>query len=163
MRQSPLQLEQLFFPKTIVEARPPVDGKAGEMPGPQLRAVAVVEQHQTLHANLFLDWDDGNKSPYGVHVIAYGIFRLHEEHLANVGVLSSAVLNATTLLMSSLREHVANVSARAPYGEIFLPLIALEERDIEIRLNDNDLASRLGIPDLDVDSHAAPGKSKKRA
>lgn len=163
MRQSPLQLDRLFFPKTIVEARPAVDGKTGEMPVPQLKAVAIVERGGTLHANLFLDWDDGSKSLYDIHVIAYATFRLREEHLVGVEVLSSAVLNATALLMSSLREHVANVSARAPHGEVFLPLIALDERDIEIHLDDDELANKLGIPRADIDSHAAQSKSKKRA
>lgn len=156
MKYHPLQLKQVFirevvskpaatsnFAKTIDLTVNPVFGRGTDDPGQWQVAVDVIFQA-----------GKGESDPlqYSGHIEVMGIFRMDPTGMDEKRILQTVAVNATTMLYSTARETLANLTARGPHGAYLLPTITFSDQTLTLP----------ATPKEKDEEYKAPAKAGKR-
>jgi len=135
MRQSPLLLDSIFYPVSRVSANPAAPN--GEMGEVEIAANILFAETRKFYVNINVEWGKPESSPYSIHCNAHAICRIAKEIQTTRAELERMAFNGAAILLSAAREHIAQITARAPYGEVFLPAIILESTDFKLAFEDS--------------------------
>lgn len=122
---TPLQLEQYFFPKVAVTANPQFDpNKPVEISEPKLDV--MVRRHQSdanrfaVEVRLRLPSTAEENCPYSVELEAFAAVKSTGEVPGNL-IENVIAHNSAHLLYGASREMIALITGRGPFAPLFLP------------------------------------------
>ena|SRR5579872_2914565 len=140
MKHSPLQLLRYLVPEASCSANAKFDPEKGLEGGTeQLSVTAVVSQQKapdnfvghswTVEMTIFQKLKEGQNFPYKFEITLIGFFACgnglppaaEEERFVRV--------NGSSMLYGAAREIVRSLTARGPWGELFLPAISFYDQD----------------------------------
>lgn len=129
----PLQLEQIIFTHVevvaIPEHVPPTDQKTPLLPGPQnqLDVQASVNDPKQWSATMttVLNPEKTTDFPYSLHLECTALFRVLDETLTPPETHRGVTITGHNVLFGAIRETVAWVTSRQPYGPFIFGLSVL--------------------------------------
>ncbi|MFZ1547899.1 MAG: hypothetical protein WAT12_12510 [Candidatus Nitrotoga sp.] len=129
MSQFPLQLKQYFFTQIECKANPQYD-QAGNAMGSKIDCKFAVNpidgQEDALGIELTV-WVDANTSenpPYSFRVSAFGVLNIAQNTSIEVAT-QLANVTGMQILVGAVREEIARITSRGPWGAFMLPIILL--------------------------------------
>jgi len=134
------QLETFFYPRLAVESNPEFKVKLGSHSFPEIDGQLIFESKQAFMCNMSLSIDNSveNNSPYDISLQIFARFKCDKplDLKPNVDqflpsqelhVLKTAVIG---ILVGGLREFVATITARQPWGPFILPTVDSNSIDL---------------------------------
>lgn len=122
MIQSPLQLEQHFFTRIELQAHPEADPETQA----QFETHVVCARHEDdprrwmITLTAFTADDEESVSPYTGEIEIIGMFKVNDDY-PEEKMAKMAHVNGAALLYGSVRELLANLTARGPFPQVMLP------------------------------------------
>jgi len=141
MAEYPLQLERYFFTHQEVVANPDHIAN-GRKDGSQLKSEVnanLVEGRSNAFAvsvRVFLDNESSDNPPYFFHIEAFGIFVLASDLPSEASQQLATTSGA--ILIGAIRERLADLTSRGPWGGFMIPPIPVEFQASAIRSESND-------------------------
>ncbi len=133
MKAPPIRLLDQHYDRVSVEAAP--DHVPGEGPGWELRTTVTLRQNPenertwVVFLEITLGQEDGKpRVPYELQARAVGAFETHPK-LAAEDAAKLVAVTGTSILYSGLRDFLATITARGPWGPFLLPTVSF--RDLE--------------------------------
>lgn len=129
MNAYPLRLERYLFPVQEVRANPAHDPSKG-LHGSHVRSdvhVAQVDEQPrriVVEVSVCLDEAASDNPPYFFNITAFGVF-IAEESATYDAAASLASLHGPQVLIGAIREHLALLTSRAPWGPFVLNIVPL--------------------------------------
>jgi preprotein translocase subunit SecB len=129
MATSPPQLDRYFFPYQEVRANPEHDANenwSGTKVKANVNCFPVDEGVNTFAVELVVSSDDESSEnpPYFFNIQVFGYLVVESEiELATAQRIAEAT--GTTVLVGAIREHLASLTARGPWGTFLLPVLSL--------------------------------------
>lgn len=142
MRPSPLQLNQLFFEKFLIEVNAELLEKSERQAFPsgsdEFEGVNLVsgvtcfpltgkppeaEQDYLVRLNFGIPNDTGTQCRYAVDVVVVGAFTVISEKIPSSERENFVLVNGASLLYGAIRDQVAALSARSLPGQLLLPTV----------------------------------------
>lgn len=124
---TPLQLDEYFFPHVQVTADP----QAGEPDDSNMEYNVVVsivkdgnEKNHQYQVALQISSNpetEEKRQPYFIDIVAIGFFRVHPDWPDPEKLLN---INGASILYSAAREFIITITARGPWGPEMLPAIS---------------------------------------
>lgn len=173
MKKSPAQILEIFYPALSYEANTQADSSTF----PPTMAVTISagvaycsdDEHMV---KLTLRQDSvAENIPYTVSLEAYAVFTFDKEYAREFygsNVVPSLSLNVASIVLSSVREMLANATSRGPYGSAFIEGVVLDLENVEITFEEdlNEMIPRifgLMTPQKKVTkSSSGSGKGKRK-
>ncbi|MCO5102138.1 MAG: hypothetical protein M9885_14815 [Burkholderiaceae bacterium] len=134
----PLRLKDLIFPAISVSALPPTPGTHGEVAHPhELDPETLAysfrfdlgEEQRSASAGLRVRSEEsapGRGAPYRVDVEAFALFEANgHEHVDDKAMLMRRY-SAAAALLGAIREQVATLTSRGPWGTAWIPMVSIE-------------------------------------
>lgn len=136
MKNSPLQVGEIVYTDVSIRARPGVSAEAREQTLPVQVEAEILYDDDGDHFALVRVRQLEESLPYTLDVAVFANFLLDAQGckeayrtMFNPGVIGA---NIARVLYSSLKDMIATVSARAPYGAARMPTLLLEPSDVSI-------------------------------
>lgn len=129
MSQFPLQLKQYFFTQIECNANPDYDPTANTM-GSKVDCKFAVNpvdgQEDALGIELavWVDADASDNPPYSFRISAFGVLNIAPGTAIEAATQLANVLGAQ-ILVGAVREEIARITSRGPWGAFMLPIIPL--------------------------------------
>lgn len=129
---NPFLLEDLLFPVLEVRTNPKHDTQ-GERAGTLLQYGQQIQKVEGQPGRFGLvvsvRTDDANSKnpPYTFNVEAYAIFNLGEGAVDNEETAKRVVQNGLPMVMGAIRQKIAELTARAPWGRFLINSVGLPE------------------------------------
>jgi len=127
----PIQLEQVLFTKCSVIAVPdhvPVEGQEVAMPVNQISVIPNPDTDQKrsfiVQMNTVINPEMDKLSPYSIVVECFAQMRASEE-LSDEEALKGVTINGHSVCYGAIRETVAWLTSRQPYGPLMLGMSVL--------------------------------------
>ena len=126
----PIQLEQLFFVKSLVEAIPdhaPIEGQPTATPHNEISLAKVPDQTGVFNftmktvVNPSLD----KASPYFIEMECIALLRV-DDTLTEDEAKRGLIITGHSVAFGAIREAVAWLTGRQPYGQLMLGLSVLQ-------------------------------------
>lgn len=135
MKHSPLQLLRYLVPETFCTANPKFESTKGIEGGPeQLSVNAVVTQQKapenfpghswTAEMTITQKLKEGQNLPYEFEITLIGFFACRDGLPPAAEEERYVRVNGSSMLYGAAREIVRSLTARGPWGELFLPSIS---------------------------------------
>lgn len=134
MRNSPLRLKELFFPKVAVAARVPANPESVsreiEIDDLDIRfGLDINKDGNQASAGLKIiskaDSAD-NASFYDIEIEAFANFEVHALEHQDAMAVYLRKFAAAAALIGAAREQVALMTSRGPWGVVMLPIISMD-------------------------------------
>jgi len=136
MKKSPLQIEQVVYTDVVIRAKPSAKEKLHEDLPVTAEAAVFYGADKNNFATLSIQQND-DTYPYVIEVSAFASFTLDAEGCKDAykGAFNPRVVgvNVARVLLSSVRDMVASITARSPWEVAKVPTILLEPTDVAIR------------------------------
>ena len=140
MKKSPLQLLRYIVSEASCAANPTFDlKKAFGTASEQLSVGVKVNQQQSPEGAPWHSWTveitisqkstEGQNLPYRFEVTLVGFFACRGPLPADVEESRFVQINGSSMLYGAAREIVRSLTARGPWGVLFLPCISFYEMD----------------------------------
>lgn len=132
MKKPLFALETLFYPEVSTKANTDYDSSSLEQ---QTDPVARVFVNKTgsnkyqIGVGIILA-KEVNSDPYSLEILGLGVFNI-DESLSEEEQLKLIAKNGPNLVYGGIREFIATVTGRGPYGEYFLPATIFEPGDFD--------------------------------
>lgn len=129
MSPFPLQLRQYFFTQIECNANPDYDPTGNTM-GSKVECKFAVNpvdgQADALGIELavWLDAETSENSPYTFKISAYGVLNI-APGMPLEAATQLAHLSGAQILVGAVREEIARITSRGPWGAFMLPIIPL--------------------------------------
>ena len=132
MATFPLQLDRYFFTQTTVIANPqhhPEGPKDGSHVVPDFSCALVDKQAHTFAVELTVRLDEGasENPPYFFTVSAFALLT-SEQNMPRDAAFALANSTGFNMLAGAVREHLASITARGPWGPFLFGPITLQFR-----------------------------------
>ena len=121
----------IIFPKVFIEANPDHDP---ELPTKdfqiEIGSDFVQNEDHSLHATIFVSNDDfvENNALYSLDIHVYSSFQCSKSILKLQKKIATEIcLDIAHLLLGSVREIVATITSRGPWGPYVLPFVSAED------------------------------------
>jgi preprotein translocase subunit SecB len=120
---------------------------------PQMESTAFLsdEEDNILFANINLEWGVVESTPYHVEVSVHGRFRLPGNALDDRSSLERLIMNAVNVLIGAVREQIAKLTARGPFGEAYLPMLLISSKEVKLSVGERH-AAQLKLVSADVEA-----------
>jgi preprotein translocase subunit SecB len=125
-------LETLFYPEISIKANSDYDSSSNEHETEPVSRVFLNKVSETKYqvgVGILLT-KEVNSDPYNIEALGLGVFTV-DEKLEEEDRLKTVVKNGPNLVYGGLREFIATVTGRGPYGEYFLPATIFEPSDFD--------------------------------
>lgn len=129
MSQFPLQLKQYFFTQIECIANPDYDPTGNAM-GSKVDckfAVNPVDGQEDafgIELAVWVDADTSENPPYSFRVSAFGVLNIAQGTPIEVATQLANVTGAQ-ILVGAVREEIARITSRGPWGAFMVPIIPL--------------------------------------
>lgn len=140
MKAPPIRLLEQYYNRVSVEAME--DHKPGGAPGWELATTISVRQHPdrkricAVLLEIRLSQEDGQpRIPYEISAHATGTFEVHPGVPAEE-IAKMVAVNGTSILYSGLRDFIATITGRGPWGSLLLPTVSFI--DVEPKVEKDD-------------------------
>lgn len=132
MKAPKFALEVLFYPEVSVVSNPEYDSSSKEQPSePRARVFINKQDDNTFQVGVgVIVPKEVDADPCGIDVLGIGVFSFPDE-LSDEEKVQILVHNGPNLVYGGIREIIATVSARGPYGEYYLPARIFEPDDYD--------------------------------
>lgn len=126
----PLRLEEYYFPIQEVVANPSFS-RSGNRNGSKLRSNLTITRQNgaagkwLVELVIDVDQDASENPPYFFRIQAFGVFALEEGEQEALAQSAMATLGAQ-ILVGAIRERLASLTARAPWGQFFLGIVPIQ-------------------------------------
>lgn len=132
MKAPKFALKVLFYPEISVVSNPEYDSSSKEQPSePQARIFINKQDDEIYQVGVGVTVAKEVPSDQcGIDVFGIGTFTFTEP-LSEEEKVQILVHNGPNLVYGGIREVIASVSARGPYGEYYLPARVFEPDDYE--------------------------------
>lgn len=132
MKKPNFALEALFYPEISVKANPEYDSSSQEQETePVSRVFFNKTSENTYQVGVGIALaKEVSSDPYSVEALGLGVFSV-DESLEEEDRLKTIIKNGPNLVYGGLREFIATVTGRGPYGEYFLPATIFEPSDFD--------------------------------
>lgn len=129
MKNSPLTVQEYFFPHVEVTADPDFTSQESEnLSEIDLQTKVVVispdEEGDTYQVTLeitVLPEDEETIAPYSVHLIAVGLFTVDEQWKDPEKLMN---ITGASILYSAAREFLITITSRGPWPPMILPTVS---------------------------------------
>ncbi len=134
----PLQLKDLIYPAISVEAVPMGQDAYSKIAhsnefDPEAISIGFRFEHEDgserASAGMSINTKDsgvGDGAPYIIKVKAFAVFQVPMPEAHDIGALRARRYAAAAALMGAIREQIATLTSRGPWGTAWLPLGNLE-------------------------------------
>lgn len=140
MKHSPLQLLRYIVPEMSCSANPSFDPeKAPEGGAEQLSVNAVVAPQKapddfpgrswTVEMTISQKLQEGQNIPYKFELTLIGFFACQDGLPPAAEEERFVRVNGNSMLYGAAREVVRSLTARGPWGELFIPALSFYEKD----------------------------------
>lgn len=124
----PLQLRQYFFTKVTSEANPEYD-PTGNLRGthitPNFSSNLLDGQNAiAIDCVISVDRDASENVPYFFEIAAFGVLDILADTPLEIA-LSNAQVSGIQILVGAIREKLAGITSRGPWGAFMLPIIPI--------------------------------------
>lgn len=133
------QLDTIFYPKLSIEANQNHDENKEWVVQPNLELKIFLDPRRTVMAVLEMTFVDfaGNNLPYDISIEAFAGFRLSEPAKSDSSKDTKEAMTAIReaaigILVGSMREYVAMITSRQPWGIFMLPTVNMADVRTEI-------------------------------
>jgi|GEM_PF-1123431 len=135
MKEFPLRLERYFFTHQQVTANPDFNQDIVNNPihfeyiidGDATR-LADQDHQYGISAHVELNQEKSKNPPYFLSVTAFGIVSIKDDTVGPAAIESMIESSGIQLLLGAIRERLADMTARGPWGQINLDFIPLTIR-----------------------------------
>lgn len=141
MKSSPIQLDEIQYVTVDVRAHPHSDDAKLDAALP-ISAKFVVTFAESGNHFVITNISQSNKEfSYSFELEAFASFMLDAEACKNIYSKSFnpavVAVNIGTIMYSSMRDMLATVTSRAPWGSVSLPSVVVDVEDVQIEFLDD--------------------------
>lgn len=157
---TPLQLEEYFFPHVKVSADPEAVGPDGTAKcdfGINVNAIKTEDEPGSYQVSLVIassPESEKQRIPYSIELAVIGFFKVSPEWPDPQKLLE---INGASILYAAAREFIITITSRGPWGSFMLPTASF----LKIYAQKHEVKERKG-GDLDSPKEVKIPKPKKR-
>jgi len=141
----PLQLKEYFFPRQRVDANPNHDPAADIKVILDMRLdfnrVESASSDYGLSLTVDLDEDSSQNHPYGFSMQVFGVLSANDDVTEDVA-RAFGETQIAQMLIGAVREHLATLTARGPWGPYFMELIPIKPKVEDAESDQSDAQFR---------------------
>lgn len=139
MKAPKFALDVLFYPEVSVNSNPDYDAESEESPSePKARVFINKKDDRTFQVGVgVIVPKEVNSDQCSVDVLGIGVFSFSPD-LSEEEKTQILVSNGPNLVYGGIREMVAMISGRGPWGEYYLPARVFEPTDFDFGSSKNE-------------------------